>query len=50
MGDRLFVFMQYLLPQHLISRLVGMLAHSSMPVIKDPFIRTFIKHFQSEHG
>ena len=46
MGDRLFVFMQYLLPQQLISRLVGILAHSSMPVIKDPFIRTFIKRFK----
>ena len=46
MGDRLFVLMQYLLPQHLISRLVGMLAHSSMPVIKDPFIRIFINHFK----
>jgi phosphatidylserine decarboxylase len=46
MGDRLFVLMQYLLPQHLISRLVGMLAHSSIPAIKDPFIRTFIKHFK----
>ena len=46
MGDRLFVLMQYLLPKHLISRLVGMLAHSSIPVIKDPFIRAFIKHFK----
>ncbi|MDC9720957.1 MAG: archaetidylserine decarboxylase [Gammaproteobacteria bacterium] len=46
MGDRLFVLMQYLLPQHLISRVVGILAHSSMPVIKDPFIRTFIKRFK----
>lgn len=46
MGDRLFVLMQYLLPQHLISRLVGVLAHSSIPAIKDPFIRTFIKHFK----
>lgn len=46
MGDRLFVLLQYLLPQHLISRLVGWLAHCSMPAIKDPFIRTFIKHFK----
>ena len=46
MGDRLFVLMQYLLPQHLISRLVGVLAHSSIPAIKDPLIRTFIKHFK----
>ena len=46
MGDRLFVLMQYLLPQHLISRLVGFLAHSTIPAIKDPFIRTFIKHFK----
>ena len=46
MGDRLFVCMQYLLPKHLISRLVGLLASSSMPVIKDPLIRTFIKHFK----
>ena len=46
MGDRLFVLIQYLLPQHLISRLVGFLAHSTIPAIKDPFIRTFIKHFK----
>lgn len=46
MADRLFVLLQYLLPKHLISRLVGLLAHSSMPVIKDPLMRLFIKHFK----
>jgi phosphatidylserine decarboxylase len=46
MGDRLFVMLQYLLPQHLISRAAGWLAQSTIPAIKDPFIRTFIKRFK----
>ncbi len=46
MSDRLFVLLQYLLPKHSISRLVGFLAQNSMPVIKDPLIRIFIKHFK----
>ena len=46
MGDRLFVVMQYLLPQHLISRIVGMLAASSVPIIKDTFINVFVKRFK----
>ena len=37
---------QYLLPQHLLSRLVGWLARSEIPWIKTTFINVFIKRFQ----
>lgn len=36
---------QHLLPQHLISRLVGWLAHSRIPLIKNNFIQWFIKRY-----
>ena len=32
--DKLFVTLQYLIPQHALSRLVGMLARSEVPWIK----------------
>lgn len=37
---------QYLLPQHALSRLVGWLARSEIPWIKTTFINVFIKRFQ----
>lgn len=43
MRDRLFVLSQYLTPQHTLSRAAGLLADCSVPAIKDPFIRWFIK-------
>ncbi len=43
--DDLFVFNQYLTPQHLLSRGAGLLAECTLPAIKDPFIRLFSKHF-----
>lgn len=46
MLDTLFVVLQYLLPQHLLSRLVGRLARSEMPAIKALFINTFMRRFQ----
>lgn len=36
-----FIVLQYLLPQHLISRFVGMLAHSTWGWVKWPFIGWF---------
>lgn len=38
----LFLFLQRIVPQHLLSRLVGLLAHSRVGIIKGPFIRLFI--------
>lgn len=43
MRNRLFVLSQYLAPQHTLSRAAGLLADCSVPAIKDPFIRWFIK-------
>ena len=43
MDKLLFVFFQYIIPKHLLSRLVGMLARSEVPFIKNNFIKLFIK-------
>ena len=43
--DKLFVTLQYLIPQHALSRLVGMLARSEVPWIKTTFINIFMKRF-----
>jgi phosphatidylserine decarboxylase len=43
--DKLFVTLQYLIPQHALSRLVGMLARSEVPWIKTIFINIFMKRF-----
>jgi phosphatidylserine decarboxylase len=44
--DTLFIFMQYLLPQHLLSRLTGWLADSRIPWLKNLLITRFAAHFQ----
>lgn len=44
--DRLFVISQYLAPQHLISRAVGLLANTRHPAIKNALIRWFIQRYQ----
>lgn len=41
----LFVVLQYLIPQHLLSRLAGKLADSEVPWIKNPFINWFRKRY-----
>ncbi|WP_320821534.1 archaetidylserine decarboxylase [Reinekea sp.] len=41
----LFIGAQYLLPHHLISRLIGVLAQSKRHWIKDPLIRAFLRRF-----
>lgn len=46
MKDSLFILMQYLVPQHLLSRLAGALAGCQWPAIKAPFIRWFIQRYQ----
>ena len=44
--DRLKTLPQYLVPQHGLSRLVGSLAESRHPFIKDAFIRRFAARYQ----
>jgi len=42
---QLFAFMQYFIPQHLLSRLVGWFAQSEYPIIKNTFIKWFAKRY-----
>lgn len=42
---KLFIALQYVLPQHLLSRLVGMLAENETPWLKNFLIEKFIRHF-----
>ena len=43
--DSLFVFLQYLIPQHALSRLVGWFASSEIDFIKNTFISNFAKKY-----
>lgn len=43
--DTLFVAMQYIIPQHALSRAAGWLANTEIKWIKDPFTRWFVKRF-----
>ena len=43
--DRLKISSQYLVPQHLLSRLVGLIAESRWPLIKNTFIDFFLKQY-----
>lgn len=44
--QRLFILAQYLLPHHLVSRLVGLLAECRVVWLKNLLIKAFIKKFQ----
>ncbi|MFC3283172.1 archaetidylserine decarboxylase [Litchfieldella rifensis] len=44
--DKLFALIQYPLPHHLISRLVGKFAECRIPWLKHLFIQAFIRHFE----
>lgn len=46
MKASLFIPLQYLLPQHLLSRVVGRIANCRMLIVKNAFIRWFIKRYQ----
>lgn len=46
MMTRLFIWLQYLLPQHLLSRTVGFLANQQIVWMKNLAIRTVIKHYK----
>ena len=41
----LFIFLQYIAPQHLISRIIGKIASSDIPWIKNVFISRFIDKY-----
>jgi phosphatidylserine decarboxylase len=49
-GVRAFVALQYLLPQHLLSRLARELTRSRVGWIKDALIRAFVSHFHPDMG
>ena len=43
---RLFIWLQYLLPQHLLSAMMYTIARSEYPPLKNLIIRQIVKHFQ----
>ncbi|MBV1920756.1 MAG: phosphatidylserine decarboxylase [Pseudomonadales bacterium] len=43
MNEKLSVLPQYIVPQHWLSRLAGLVADSKIPMVKDTFIQQFIK-------
>lgn len=45
MRNKLFILFQYCLPQHLLSRLAGLLADSERPWLKKRLIALFSRHF-----
>ncbi|MEH6548728.1 MAG: archaetidylserine decarboxylase [Pseudomonadales bacterium] len=45
MMQKLFIVLQYLIPQHLLSRAAGWLANTEIPWIKNPFIEFFIRQY-----
>ena len=46
MKATLFVWMQYLLPQHLLGRCIYRLARCEWPLLKSPLIQWFAKHYR----
>lgn len=46
MNPKLFASLQYLIPQHALSRAAGWLAETTISGIKDPFTRWFVKRYQ----
>ena len=49
-GGRWFVTLQYLLPQHLLSRLIGTLARARVAWIRRPLIGSFVRGYRPELG
>jgi phosphatidylserine decarboxylase len=45
LGDRLFAGLQYILPKHLLSRLIYALARSRAPFVKNTFLRIFLSQY-----
>ena len=48
MRDRAFVLLQYLLPQHLLSRLVGALARSRWAPVRRPLVALFLRGYRPD--
>jgi phosphatidylserine decarboxylase len=48
LNARLFVALQYLLPQHALSRLVGRIARAQQPWIRRPLIRAFMRSYRPD--
>ena len=46
MKQRLFILSQYLLPHHLLSRLIGCVAECRIGWLKNPLITWFAKQYQ----
>lgn len=46
MKDDVFVALQRLTPHHTLSRLIGLLAHSTNPWVKNTFIQGFVDRYQ----
>lgn len=44
--DQLFIYFQYLVPQHALSRLAGLLAESRWAPLKNAFISWFVKRYE----
>ena len=44
-AERAFIGMQYLLPQHFLSRIVGAIADSRIGVVRRALIRAFMRHY-----
>lgn len=47
-GARLFVALQYLLPQHLLSHLVGALARSRLALVRRPLLGFFLRTYHPD--
>ncbi|HEX9708147.1 MAG TPA: archaetidylserine decarboxylase [Steroidobacteraceae bacterium] len=45
LGERAFIGLQYLLPQHFLSRLVGMIAESRIGFVRTALIRAFLGRY-----
>lgn len=45
LGERAFIGLQYLLPQHALSRLVGAIARSRIGFLRAGLIRAFLSHY-----
>ncbi len=44
-GERAFIGLQYLLPQHILSHLVGWIAESRIGFVRGVLIRAFLRHY-----
>jgi len=45
LGERAFIGLQYLLPQHVLSRLVGWVAECRVALVRRFLVRTFLSHY-----